>query len=67
MSGSAILWLSSYLSEHQFSVAVGPFRLDTAAIQCGVPQGSMLAPALFALMLPLGQLIRNFPDIAYHC
>ena len=53
VSGSALDWCSSYLSDRSFSVLPGPHKSETAALSCGVPQGSVLGPILFALyMLP---------------
>ena len=68
VSGSALDWFASYLRERSFTVAVGPFKSDAAALPCGVPQGSVLAPLLFALyMLPLGHVISKFKGVSYHC
>ena len=56
VSGSALTWFSSYLSDRNCSVSLGPYTSDTAALTCGVPQGSALG--LFSLyMLPLGHLV----------
>ena len=49
VSGSALDWFSSYLSDRSFSVSLGPYMSETAALSCGVPQGSVLGPILFAL------------------
>lgn len=68
VSGSALDWFASYLRERSFAVAVGPFKSHSAPLPCGVPQGSVLAPLLFALyMLPLGLIISNFKGVSYHC
>ena len=68
VSGSALDWFSSYLSDRTFSVLLGPYMSETAALSCGVPQGSVLGPfLLFALyMLPLDH-INKFKGISYHC
>ena len=67
ISGTALDWFTSYLSDRSFSVYLGPYSSETAALSCGVPQGSVLGPLLFALyMLPLGHIISQVGDISYH-
>lgn len=67
ISGTALKWLNSYLTGRSFSVAVGPHTSESVPLHCGVPQGSVLGPSLFALyMLPLGKIISSFKGISYH-
>ncbi len=58
ISGSALAWFKSYLSDrHQF-VAVNEEVSYRAQVQYGVPQGSVLGPLLFTLyMLLLGDIV----------
>ncbi len=67
ISGSALAWFKSYLSDcHQF-VAVNEEVSYRSQVQYGVPQGSVLGPLLFTLcMLPLGNIIRK-QGVSFHC
>ncbi len=68
VSGTALDWFSSYLLDRSFSVSLGPYMSETAALSSGVPQGSVLGPILFSLyLLPLSQIICQFNGISYHC
>ncbi len=67
ISGSALAWFKSYLSDrHQF-VTVNEEVSYRSQMQYGVPQGSVLGPLLFTLyMLPLGNIIRK-QGVSFHC
>ena len=68
ISGSALNWFSSYLSNRKCQVVIDNFMSSTAPILCAVPQGSTLGPILFSLhMLALGNLISQFNCISHHC
>lgn len=67
ITGSALQWFRSYLTNRTFSVKLGDHTSSKAAITSGVPQGSILAPFLFSLyMLPLGSIFRKY-GLSFHC
>ena len=67
ISGSALSWISSYLTNRTQSVLVSGKYSDPAHLRYGVPQGSVLGPALFSdYSSPVASLIRSFNIIA-HC
>ena len=49
ISGCAIQWLDSYLTDQSQFIRVGSERSSTAACAFGFPQGSILGPLLFSL------------------
>lgn len=66
ITGSALDWVSSYLSDRKQRVLVDGQLSDYSAVRSGVPQGSVLGPVLFSLyLLPLGDLLKE-NGIAYH-
>ena len=68
ISGSALNWFSSYLSNRKCQVVIDNFMSTTAPILCEVLQGSILGPILFSLyMLPLVNPISQFNYISHHC
>ena len=65
--GSVLKWFVSYLSNRAQSVKVGNSLSDPALLISGVPQGSVLGPALFSLYTtPLSRIISSHKIIKYH-
>ena len=48
-SDKTIKWFHSYLTNRAFLVSLGTVFLEGETINCGVPQGTILAPLLFLL------------------
>src|SRR5258706_332387 len=61
ITGSALLWLRSYVNNRSQSVRVGGQSSATAQCESGVPQGSVLEPLLFTLYVsPAANVISRF-------
>ena len=60
ITGFAIKWITSYLSDRSQYVKIGNFRSHTTKLTTGVPQGSILGPILFTLyMSPVSEIPKR--------
>jgi hypothetical protein len=60
ITGKALDWFKSYLSSRYQYVCINGIYSEKKKLKCGVPQGSVLGPDLFAIYsLPLAMLIRK--------
>ena len=67
ISELALGWFRSYLSGRTHSIKVGSTCSNPAALQYGVPQGSVLGPILFSLYTnPISSIIYSHSSINYH-
>ena len=67
ITGSALLWFKSYLSNRSFRVIIKDALSDTFDFVCSVPQGSKLGPCLYSQYTQfLGTLLRMLL-ICFHC
>uniref|UniRef100_A0A8C1PKN9 Reverse transcriptase domain-containing protein n=1 Tax=Cyprinus carpio TaxID=7962 RepID=A0A8C1PKN9_CYPCA len=67
ISGTALLWFKSYLSDISFRVSWRDEVSKSQFLATGVPQGSVLGPLLFSIyMTSLGSVIQKH-GFSYHC
>ncbi len=67
MSGTALQWFDSYLSDRSFKVSWRGEVSKSLHLATGVPQGSVLGPILFSVyMASLGSVIQKH-GFSYHC
>ena len=60
ISGTALEWLKSYLSDRYQYVTINGARSEKTKLKWGVPQGSVLGPILFIMYTtPLGQIAHK--------
>ena len=60
-------WFKSYLSGRTHSVKVGNTLSHPAALQYGIPQGSVLGPILFSLYTnPISSIVHSHSNINHH-
>jgi hypothetical protein len=60
ISGNALAWVKSYLTERCESVVIDGVLSEQHVMDCNVPQGSVLGPLLFtAYTSPLGDIVRG--------
>ena len=61
ITGTALNWFKSYLSDRTQSVTINGTDSDNVALKYGVPQGSKLGPILFnSYIAPLSNIARRY-------
>ena len=66
VEGTALSLLESYLENREQCVAIGESQSEPTALQYGVPQGSVLAPVLFAVYTGTLAFLLEAHGVSYH-
>lgn len=65
IGGTPLLWVKSFLSSRTFSVSIGNTLSSPHPILSGVPQGSVLSPLLFSILLSDIPTLTNASLLTY--
>jgi len=49
IKGTSLKWFDSYITDRHFKVSVASVMSDKFALNCGVPQGSIIGPRVFTM------------------
>ena len=67
ITGQALTWINSYLSDRSQSVNIGNIVSTEKILSFGVPQGSVLGPKKYCMFSkPIGQICKRH-NMSYHC
>ena len=67
ITGSALDWLISYLTNRTQRIVIGSVRSDEISLEFGVPQGSVLGRKLYCIFSkPIGEICKRH-NMIYHC
>lgn len=66
ITGDALNWLESYLTDRKQCVSIGTVQSDDIHLRFGVPQGSVLGPKLFCMFSkPVSEICKQH-GMSYH-
>lgn len=66
ITGKALEWFQSYLQGRFQYISINGVTSESAPLECGVPQGSVMGPLLFLVyLLPLGKLLTSHGTSKY--
>ena len=66
INGKALQFIASYLTDRKFRVTIEDFQSDEGVMQSGVPQGTILGPALFIIYTSSLQYVLREFGVSFH-